>query len=75
MTAVATDRSEHIARARLRKAQRIVAVLKATGATEADLTPEVWDAAILAAGTNPPSLATRTLVVDLLVADPDTDPF
>jgi len=57
-----------VAEARARKAHRLVAALVAAGATvdDLDLPDFPWDAAVAAAGVNPPSDLTKDLVRHLL---------
>lgn len=59
-------RAEHVARARLRKAEKLARALVEAGATTANFDIIPWDLAVEVAGVRPPSDDTKQLVYDLL---------
>lgn len=63
------SKADAIARARLNKANRIVAALRSAGAASADLDlPDFpWDDAVAAARVRPPSDETKALVRETLL--------
>lgn len=63
-----TTDETRVARARMRKATALAAVLRQCGADPADLNDDVWAKACAAANVRPPSTTTKALVVDLLEA-------
>lgn len=77
----ASVKAERIASARLRKVQKLTAVILAAGGTAADLDASFpWDAAVAAAGVRPPSDETKALVRDAIAfweskPAPAVDPF
>jgi hypothetical protein len=80
-----TTKAERIAAARLHKAQKLVAAIRAAGGTveHMDLPTFPWEAAVSAAGVRWPSDDTKTLVRETLQfledqdrrRGPDYDPF
>jgi hypothetical protein len=77
----AAVKAERIASARLRKVQKLTAVILAAGGTSADLDDTFpWDVAVAAAGVRPPSDETKALVKEAIVfweskPAPAVDPF